>query len=135
MARLDRYQKNRKHWQAFLESTSLSPKIASQLLSKLPNNQTPLTKFWCKLTVEWMAANRHRYLMKAGMNGRHCTHYFRKFDRCHIARQWPADIEIRKIMEEYQRRGIAVGDAGDEQNYGRLPDGKRAEQNMNVIAK
>merc|ERR1711997_1014045 len=62
-------------------------------LAKIPNNQAPVTEFWNKQTVDWLSDNRWKELHRHGMHGQHLYAYFKKYDRCHQYRDWPAHRE------------------------------------------
>ena len=103
MGRLDEYQLNRRKWKSFLNSTSLSRRVIGNNLAKIPNNQAPVTEFWNKQTVDWLADNRWKELHRHGMHGQHLYAYFKKYDRCNQYRDWPAHREVVRALHSHKK--------------------------------
>ena len=103
MNRLNEYQTNRRKWKAFLNSTSLSKRVIGNNINKFPNNQAPITQFWNKQAVDWLSDNRWKLLQRHGMHGNHMYAYFKKYDRCHQYREWPAHNEILAMNNAHNK--------------------------------
>lgn len=102
MNKLDEYQQNRRKWKSFLNSTSLSRRIIGNNINKIPNNQAPVTQFWNKQTVDWLSDNRWKELHRHGLHGNHLFHYFKKYDRCHQYREWPAHNAVIAMRDAHK---------------------------------
>ena len=83
---------------------SLSKRVIGNNLAKIPNNQAPVTSFWNKQTVDWLSDNRWKELHRHGMHGQHLYAFFKKYDRCHYYRDWPAHHQVLETMNTHKKR-------------------------------
>lgn len=101
MNKLKQYNTNREKWRKYLFIWGFQVEDINRIINKLPNNQAPLSPFWMKKTVDWIAKEKTS-LPQFTKSER--KKLFQRYDNNHFYRYYPAQTMLKKKYINIQKQ-------------------------------